>query len=81
MILYEMAFKSLPMYYTRWIGVDILEKWRTTPDFSIFPLYRKRAGIKSIESAISLITTKGIQVKPEERLSLNTLKKLLSNLK
>lgn len=52
------------MYYTRWIGVDILEKWRTTPDFSIFPLYRKQAGIKSIESAISLITTKGIQVKP-----------------
>lgn len=27
-IFYEMAFKNIPIFYTRWIGLEILYKWK-----------------------------------------------------
>lgn len=79
-ILYEMAFKSIPLFYTRWIGADILDMWRSTNDFSIFPLYRKRKGIPGIEEIISLISIRGIQMNPKQRISLLTYHRLISHL-
>lgn len=63
-MLYEMVFKNIPMFYTRFIGLDILEKWRSANDFSIFPIYRKKKGLMSMESIISLIAIRGIQINP-----------------
>jgi hypothetical protein len=75
-----MAFKSLPMFYTRWIGADILEIWRSSNDFSISPIYRKSRGLRGIEEVISLISIRGIQMNPKDRLSLVAYHKLLSHL-
>jgi len=75
-ILYEMAFKSIPLYYTRWIGLEILSKWRAG-DFSIFPIYRRRRGAMGIETIASLTGISGIQINPQQRLTLKTQKAIL----
>lgn len=76
MIIYEMAFKGLPVFDNQ-MSKDVLENWRHGNEFTIHPIYRKRKHLMGIGGWISLITIKGLQVNPGERLSLQSFKKLV----
>lgn len=79
-ILYEMAFKSLPLFFSRCIGPEIVETWRNKRDnnFSIYPFLKKRRGIRAGEEIISWIGIRGLQVDQKDRLSLRALSSILT---
>ena len=76
MILYEMTFQSLPMFYSRFIGPEVVESWKAKKEFSLFPIYRKRRGYRAVEEIISIVSICGLQCEQTQRLKVECLKKV-----
>lgn len=48
MIIYELIFRRLPIYYNRNIQLEIINGWRTEGDFSVILCHRKKLGFHKI---------------------------------
>lgn len=73
MIIYELCFKCLPLYYNRNIQLELVNGWKNEKDFCIFLRYRARKGFWKIEEMLNLLTEQGLRIEQSERLNLGQM--------